>query len=119
MLKRKLYNHPYSKCTVEELEIIGDSHGYVRGDEEDGDRVSVYCLISYETSVMRIFVNHTRGTVWASCPLTYSQTTRRQLSWFISEMRNLLSKEFPQASEWTYQSFKQRVIGETVQVRII
>ena len=119
MAIRKLYSHPYAQCTVEELEIVGGPQVYVREDEEDGDHVNIYWLISYKTPVMRVFVNHTKDTVWVSCPLTYSKTTRRQISWFISEMREILINEFPEVDGWSYQSFKETVIGESEPVRII
>lgn len=61
---RKLNNHPYSKCHVE---------------QEQGKT----CFVSYNTAV--IFIEYRDGERFVECTGTYSQTTRKQISWFLRE----------------------------------
>lgn len=62
-----LKNHPYSQCFV----IV----------DEAGVR-----FYSYKTMVIKIDRNG-----WLDCTGTYSQTTRRQISWFLREYAPMLS----------------------------
>lgn len=57
-----LANHPYSQCSVRK---------YANGAIE---------FISYSTPVI-----HITPSGWLHCFGTYSQTTRRQISWFLRE----------------------------------
>ena len=57
-----LINHPYAQCRVRK---------YANGSIE---------LISYSTLVI-----HISPSGWLHCLGTYSQTTQRQISWFLRE----------------------------------
>lgn len=59
---KKLTNHPYSKCHVE-IDAMGGIH-----------------FISYKSEVLTI-----SPAGWLYCHDLYSATTRKQISWFMSE----------------------------------
>lgn len=75
MITLKLSNHTSSQCCVRHY--------------ENGD----ICLQSYLTDV--VYYDSTRGTLY--CTGTYSQTTRKHISWFLHEY-------FPQFS---YQELRK------------
>lgn len=60
----KLNNHPYSKCHVTQ------EHGRI-------------CFVSYSTSV--IFIEYHNNKRFIECTGTYSQTTRKQIGYFLKE----------------------------------
>lgn len=65
-VKRKLTNHKYAQCHV----II-----------EDNGTIN---FISYKTLVIQA-VPHISGQYVLFCTGTYSQTTRKQIGWFLKE----------------------------------
>lgn len=67
MEKLKLKNHPYCKC-------------YVLKDND------IIKLVSYVTEVIIAVRNTKNKNKWyLKCTGTYSQTTRKQISWFLRE----------------------------------
>ena len=64
MTTRKLNNHPFSKCHIEQNE-------------------NRTCFVSYNTAV--IFIEYRNGERFIECSGTYSQTTRKQIGWFLKE----------------------------------
>lgn len=64
MTKKNLKNHPYCQCHVE---------------VEDNRIV----FVSYSTAV--IFITYRDGKRYIECTGTYSQTTRKQISYFCRE----------------------------------
>lgn len=67
MEKLKLKNHPYCKCYV----------------LKDNDKIT---LVSYITEVIIAVRNPKNKNEWfLKCTGTYSQTTRKQISWFLRE----------------------------------
>ena len=64
MTTRKLNNHKYAQCHI----------------EQDGNRT---CFVSYNTAV--IFIEYHNGERFIECTGTYSQTTRKQIGWFLRE----------------------------------
>ena len=64
MTIEKLNNHKYAKCRVE---------------KENGRT----CFISYSTPV--IFIEYHDGERYIECTGTYSQTTRKQIGYFLKE----------------------------------
>ena len=67
MEKLKLKNHPYCKC-------------YVLKDND------IIKLVSYITEVIIAVRNPKNKNEWfLKCTGTYSQTTRKQISWFLRE----------------------------------
>lgn len=67
MEKLKLKNHPYCKC-------------YVLKDDD------IIKLVSYITEVIIAVRNPKNKNEWfLKCTGTYSQTTRKQVSWFLRE----------------------------------
>ena len=69
---RKLHDHPYANCKVIEVEIYG---------KEKNEGTKRYILRSYTTDV--VLVRETPTTWELTCYGTYSQTTRRQIGWFL------------------------------------
>lgn len=67
-LKLKLKNHPYCNCYVEMDNI------------ENPTQIS---FISYRTVV--IYATKKDNVWYIECSGTYSQTTRKQISWFLRE----------------------------------
>ena len=83
---RKLHNHPYANCKVIETETC---------DNETGEVIKRWVLRSYTTDV--VLVRET-STMWElTCYGTYSQTTRRQIGWFLKDI----------GSPFTYYSAKR------------
>lgn len=67
MEKLKLKNHPYCNC-------------YVLKDDD------IIKLVSYITEVIIAVRNQKNKKEWfLKCTGTYSQTTRKQISWFLRE----------------------------------
>ena len=64
MTNTKLNNHKYAQCHV----------------EQDQNRT---CFVSYHTAV--IFIEYRNGERFIECTGTYSQTTRKQIGWFLHE----------------------------------
>lgn len=61
---RKLRDHKYCQCHVEDIE-------------------NGVCFVSYNTPV--IFMTHENGQRKMECTGTYSQTTRKQIGYFLKE----------------------------------
>ena len=80
MLKKKLRDHASAQCLI----------------EIENDRV---VFISYTTPV--IFITHENGKRRVECTGTYSQTTRKQIGWFLREY----------LPEFCYQDMK-RIAGQ-------
>ena len=78
--KRKLANHPYAKCHV-------------------GIEPGLIVLVSYTTPV--IFLTEKNGCRFVECTGTYSQTTRKQIGYFLKEY----------APDLTYQAVKA-IVGQ-------
>ena len=72
---RKLHDHPYANCKVIEVEIYG---------KEKNEGIKRYILRSYTTDV--VLVRETPTTWGLTCYGTYSQTTRRQIGWFLKDI---------------------------------
>ena len=66
---RKLHDHPYANCKVIETE---------------GKVIKTCVLRSYTTDV--VLVRETPTTWELTCYGTYSQTTRRQIGWFLKDI---------------------------------
>ena len=64
MNRTKLMNHKYAQCYV----------------EQDGNKT---VFVSYSTPV--IFIIYENGRRWVECTGTYSQTTRKQIGYFLKE----------------------------------
>ena len=64
MTTRKLNNHKYAQCCI----------------EIENERI---CFVSYRTPV--IFIEYRNGERFIECTGTYSQTTRKQIGWFLRE----------------------------------
>ena len=69
----KLASHQYAKCCV-----------YVRRKDSRVIRVSLW---SYSSEVCGIYLDEVDGTWHVYCTGTYSQTTRKHISWFSRELR--------------------------------
>lgn len=80
---RKLHDHPYANCKVIETEVTGD------------ETIRRWVLRSYTTDV--VLVRETPTTWELTCYGTYSQTTRRQIGWFLKDI----------GSPFTYYSAKR------------
>ena len=73
---RKLRNHPYANCKVIEEEFYDCRTGVVN--------LRHWWLRSYVTDV--VLVRETPTTWELHCFGTYSQTTRRQIGWFLRDI---------------------------------
>lgn len=76
MTRAKLNNHKHANCYV----------------EQDGNKT---VFVSYSTPV--IFIIHENGARFIECTGTYSQTTRKQIGYFLKEY----------LPEFTYQDMKK------------
>lgn len=83
---RKLHDHPYANCKVIETEV---------NDNETNEVIRRWVLRSYTTDV--VLVRETSTTWGLTCYGTYSQTTRRQIGWFLKDI----------GSPFTYYSAKR------------
>ena len=83
---RKLHDHPYANCKVIETETRSN---------ETGELIRRWVLRSYTTDV--VLVRETSTTWELTCYGTYSQTTRRQIGWFLDDI----------GSPFTYYSAKR------------
>ena len=72
---RKLHNHPYANCKVIETEYH---------DKETNKVIRRWVLRSYTTDV--VLVRETPTQWELTCYGTYSQTTRRQIGWFLDDI---------------------------------
>lgn len=72
---RKLHDHPYANCKVIETEVNGN---------ETNEVIRRWVLRSYTTDV--VLVRETSTTWELTCYGTYSQTTRRQIGWFLKDI---------------------------------
>ena len=72
---RKLRNHPYANCKVIETDVH---------DNESDETIRRWVLRSYTTDV--VLVRETPTTWELTCYGTYSQTTRRQIGWFLRDI---------------------------------
>lgn len=84
---RKLRNHPYANCKIFETEIKDPDNGMVI--------MRRWLLRSYVTDVVLVRETDTRWEL--TCYGTYSQTTRRQIGWFLQDI----------GSPFTYQDAKR------------
>lgn len=73
---RKLRNHPYANCKVFEEEFYDTDTGVVT--------LRHWWLRSYSTDV--VSVRETPTTWELTCYGTYSQTTSRQIGWFLKDI---------------------------------
>ena len=72
---RNLHDHPYANCKVIETEVSSD---------ETYEVIRRWVLRSYTTDV--VLVRETPTTWELTCYGTYSQTTRRQIGWFLKDI---------------------------------
>lgn len=84
---RKLENHPYAQCNVFETVITDPDLGHII--------MRRWVLRSYQTDV--VLVRETDTEWQLTCYGTYSQTTRRQIGWFLRDI----------GSPFTYYSAKR------------
>lgn len=73
---RKLKNHPYAQCKVFETVITDHVTGEIF--------MRRWVLRSYQTDV--VLVRETPSGWSITCYGTYSQTTRRQIGWFLQDI---------------------------------
>ena len=73
---RKLKNHPYARCEVFETTIKNPDTGAII--------MRRWLLRSYVTDV--VIVRESAAAWEIECHGTYSQTTRRQIGWFLRDI---------------------------------